>query len=123
MCTFLEYPHSEKLKVIYFTYAFVYFLIAGCKNFILNYESACNAGGQGLIPGSGRAKEMAAHSSVLAWEIPWTEESGGLQSMGRQRVRHDWAANKHSQQEFAHISRRYVTVNSGSLFIALSVIL
>ena len=34
-------------------------------------------------------KEMATHSSSLAWKIPWTEESGGLQSMGSQRVRHD----------------------------------
>ena len=34
-------------------------------------------------------EEMAAHSSVLAWKIPWTEEPGGLQSMGSQRVRHD----------------------------------
>ena len=36
-------------------------------------------------------KEMATRSSILAWEIPWTEESGGLQSMGLQRVRHNWA--------------------------------
>ena len=34
-------------------------------------------------------KEMATHSSILAWEIPWTEETGGLQSMGWQRVGHD----------------------------------
>ena len=34
-------------------------------------------------------KEMATHSSTLAWEIPWTEEPGGLQSMGSQRVGHD----------------------------------
>ena len=34
-------------------------------------------------------KEMATHSSILAWEIPGTEEPGGLQSMGSQRVRHD----------------------------------
>ena len=34
-------------------------------------------------------KEMATHSSTLAWKIPWTEEPGGLQSMGSQRVRHD----------------------------------
>ena len=34
-------------------------------------------------------KEMAAHSSILAWKIPWTEEPGWLQSMGSQRVRHD----------------------------------
>ena len=32
---------------------------------------------------------MATHSSILAWRIPWTEEPGGLQSMGLQRVRHD----------------------------------
>ena len=34
-------------------------------------------------------KEMAIHSSTLAWKIPWTEETGGLQSMGSQRVGHD----------------------------------
>ena len=34
-------------------------------------------------------KEIATHSSILAWKIPWTEEPGGLQSMGSQRVRHD----------------------------------
>ena len=33
-------------------------------------------------------KGMATHSSILAWKIPWTEESGGLQSMGLQRVEH-----------------------------------
>ena len=35
-------------------------------------------------------KGMIAHSSILAWRIPWTEEHGGLQSMGLQRVRLDW---------------------------------
>ena len=34
-------------------------------------------------------KDMATHSSILAWEIPWTEEPGGLQSVVSQRVRHD----------------------------------
>ena len=34
-------------------------------------------------------EDMAAHSSILTWRMPWTEESGGLQSMGSQRVRHD----------------------------------
>ena len=34
-------------------------------------------------------KEMATHSSILAWRIPWTEKLGGLQSMGSQRVGHD----------------------------------
>ena len=46
--------------------------------------SAWNAGDQGSIPGLGRSPEegMATHSSTLAWRIPWTEEPGGLQSMG-----------------------------------------
>ena len=38
-------------------------------------------------------KEMATHSSILAWRIAWTEEPGGLQSMGSQRVRHKWATS------------------------------
>ena len=36
---------------------------------------------------------MAAHSSILAWRMPCTEEPGGLQSMGSQRVEHDWVTN------------------------------
>ena len=38
-------------------------------------------------------KEMATHSSILAWRIPWTVEPGGLESMGLQRVKHDWVTN------------------------------
>ena len=38
-------------------------------------------------------KEMATHSSILAWRIPWTEEPGGLQSMGLQRVGHNWVTS------------------------------
>ena len=58
------------------------------KNPPANAEDARDAG---LIPGSGRSPggEMATHSSVLAWKIPWTEELGGLQSTGSQRVGHD----------------------------------
>ena len=41
-------------------------------------------------------KGMAPHSNVLAWRILWTEESGGLWSMGSQRVRDDWATNVHT---------------------------
>ena len=40
---------------------------------------------------------MATHSSVLAWEIPWTEEPGRLQSMGLQRVRHDLGTKQQQQ--------------------------
>ena len=48
-------------------------------------------GDPGSIPGLGGflEEEMATHSSILAWKIPWTEEPGGLQSMGFQRVGHD----------------------------------
>ena len=55
-------------------------------------ESACKTRDPGLIPVLGRPleKEMATHSSIRAWSIPQTEESGGLQSTGLQRVRHDW---------------------------------
>ena len=48
---------------------------------------SANARNMGLIHGSGRfpdslEKEIATHSSILAWNVPWTEEPGGLQSMG-----------------------------------------
>ena len=53
--------------------------------------SACNARDPDFIPVSGRPleKDMAAHSSMLAWKIPWTEEPGGPQSLGSQRVGHN----------------------------------
>ena len=44
---------------------------------------------------------MATHSSILAWKIPWTEESGGLQSTGSQRVGHDWVTT------LSHFSIQY----------------
>ena len=43
-------------------------------------------------------KETATHSSVLAWEIPWIEEPGGLQSMGSQRVRHYLTTEQQRQE-------------------------
>ena len=55
----------------------------------------CDAGNLGSTPGLGRSPEegMATHSSILARRIPWTEEHGGLQSMGLQRAGHDWVSN------------------------------
>ena len=54
-----------------------------------------SAGAMGLIPGLGDPlkEEMATHSSTLAWRIRWTEEPGGLQSIGSQRVGCDWTIN------------------------------
>ena len=53
-------------------------------------ESTCNAGDWGFIPGSGRSP---GESSIPAWRIPKTNEPDGLQSMGSQRVGHNWATN------------------------------
>ena len=47
-------------------------------------------------------EEVTTHSSILAWEIPWTEEPGRLQSMGLYRVRHSWSTNTH----YEHVARR-----------------
>ena len=60
------------------------YIYIGFPGVLDDKESACHAGDLGLIPGSGRSlqKGMATHSSILAWEIKWTEEPGGLQSMG-----------------------------------------
>ena len=58
------------------------------KNLPAIVEDARDAGsllGLGIFPG----EENAVHFSILAWKIPWTEESGGLQYMVSQRVRHD----------------------------------
>ena len=49
-----------------------------------------------LDQGDPLEKGMSTHSRILAWEIPWTEEPGGLQSMGSQRVSLDWVINTHS---------------------------
>ena len=47
-------------------------------------------------------KGMATHSSILAWRISWTEEPGGLQSLGSQRVGHNWATNTFTFFHFIH---------------------
>ena len=66
-----------------------------------------NAGGMGLIPVFGKIpleKETATHSSILACRIPCTEDPGGLQYMGLQTVRHDWATNTHLTNIFFFLS-------------------
>ena len=58
-------------------------------------ESACSAGDLGLTPGLGRcpAEGNGNPTQYPRWRIPRTEEPGGLQSVGLQRVRHDWATD------------------------------
>ena len=51
-------------------------------------------------------EEMATHSIILAWKIPWTEEPGGLQSMGLQSIRHDQATSL-SLLTFMHWRRKW----------------
>ena len=53
---------------------------------------------------------METHSSTLAWEIPWTEEPGGLQSMGSQRVRHDVVTDQQQQMPFCESSLSGTTI-------------
>ena len=45
-------------------------------------------------------KGMETHSSILAWRTPWTEEPGGLQSMGLQSIVHDWARMPNTVSDF-----------------------
>ena len=68
-------------------------------------ESACNAGGTVSTTGSWRPLEegMATHSIILACEIPWMEEPGGLQSMGLQGVKHDLATEHTRKHTHTHI--------------------
>ena len=72
-------------------------------------ESACSAGDWvgSLSWEDPLEKEMATHSSILAWKISWTEESGGLHSMGSQRVGHDWATN-------TNITRFFISLQSSN---------
>ena len=60
----------------------------------------------GSIPGSRSSlgKEMTTHSSILAWEIPWTEEPGGLQSVRSQRVEHYRVIKQHVYLGFWHLT-------------------
>ena len=76
-------------------WSFDFFFFNGFPGGSDGWESTRNARDPGSIPGLGYPleKEMATHSSILAWRIPWTEESGGLQPMGPQRFGHDWVTN------------------------------
>ena len=75
-------------------------------------ESACNAedtGEAGSVPGQEDPLEeaMATHSSIFVSRIPWTEETGGLQSLGSQRVRYDWS-NWAQQRDRSHSTKAKV---------------
>ena len=65
------------------------------KNLPVNTGDADSIPGLGWCPG----EEIAIHSSILVWEIPWTEEPGGLHSMGHQRVGYDLAIEHTCKEE------------------------
>ena len=85
-------------------------------------ESACNAGDLGSIPGFGRScEEGNGNSNTLAWRIPWTEEPGGLQSMGLQESdRTEWLALSLSNVLMYWICQ--VTQPSSSSYIGSSIL-
>ena len=68
-------------------------------------------------------EEMATHSSILAWRIPWTEEPGGLQSMGSQRVEND-LVSKHTcwYTEIQLVSHTAVTTSNVAKFTSVLII-
>ena len=85
----LEFPHI--LLTVYFNSEHIQCRVFPDGTVVKNLPAnAGDAGDPGSIPGSERSpgEGMATHASVLAWEMPWTEESGGLRPWGR-RVGHD----------------------------------
>ena len=60
-------------------------------------------------------KEMATHSSTLAWKIPWTEKPGRLQSMGSQRIGHDWATSLSLSFYFWYKEKQTLNKNNKTL--------
>ena len=85
--SFFLFLNSNNFIEIYFTYHRLPWLAQTVKLLSATWETWVRSlGGEDSLE-----KEMATHSSTLAWKIPWTEEPGRLQSMGLQRVGHDWA--------------------------------
>ena len=71
------------------------------------------------------ANEMATYSNILPWRIPWTEESGGLQSMGLQRIRHTLATenNNYIPQDFLPFLQKKSVVCEQTLSILYIILL
>ena len=65
-----------------------------------------------ICPGDPLEKEMATHFSILTWEIPWTEETGGLQSIGLHQVGHNCVTNTHTHTH-THMPRSRIAGSYG----------
>ena len=131
--------HSQQMLLVYrkhFTRVFLSFYFLKFKKwiclvrttFITSYKPLwattmggsvvknppANAENIGSIPDPGRSpaeKKMAIHSSIHAWEIPWTEQSGGLQSMGLQRVRNNLATEQQQINYTTQWSSSMILIN------------
>ena len=96
-CQSGSWPYQEEDQVrLHPGHLFLLARVLGTKGFpggSVVKNPPANARDTSSIPGSGRSLGggNATHSSILAWKIPWIEEPGRLQSIGQQRVRHDWA--------------------------------
>ena len=77
---------TPKFTIYELVYYFVHILVA---QMVKNMPAMQETWVQFLGQEDPLEKEMSTHSHILAWRIPWTEEPGGLQSMGSQRVGHD----------------------------------
>ena len=98
----------------------------GLPQWLSGKEFAYNAGDVSLIPGSEDLieKEMATHSSILAWEILWIEEPGRLQSKRLQRIGHN-LATKHTYTQvylFGVSTHLYIMTQPKTLLLLLSLV-
>ena len=89
-------------------------------------ESTCNMGDIGtwfwsLGQEDPLEKGKATHSSILAWRIPWTEESGALQSMGSQRIRHSWSDRACTHTQFLLLNSISAVAVSVTCFLKLMI--
>ena len=91
---FCSFCHRDVIFLVRFIPTWSFQVVLVVKN---PRASAGDTRAAGSVPGWGRfpGGGMATHSSILAWRIPWTEEPGGLQSIGSQGVGHDWSNLAH----------------------------
>ena len=101
-CQFLTLPHASfhpagsvtcipwDIHLVHLSLSFLPSLVAQMERVCLPMQETQDPS---LVREDPLEKGTATHSSTLAWRIPWTEEPGGLQPVGSQRLRHDWVTN------------------------------
>ena len=91
------FPSSAAIPFLTFIYSLLLFSYYLCASLVAQTVKRLPAMQEARVQSLGwedpLEKEMATHSSTLAWKIPWTEEPGRLQSVGSQRVEHDWVTS------------------------------